>query len=258
MTKKILILLLIVALIGGLLFFKNQQSKRKGTWIPLKKGTLIEAVYGIGTVTPKSSYQLKTAMATTLEQLYVEEGQNVQKGQKLALMDTLFEAPFSGTITAVTYKQGETITPQTPVLTLVDLQNCYLVVNIEQQGAVRLKIGQKAILSFDNLREQPFYGRVKHIYSHSGQFLVHIECPKLPKQLLPGMTADVAITLLEKPNVLMLPILALKEGVVTRRRDNSIEKIHVQTGTVDNQEVEILSSNLKMGDDVLVPIKTQP
>ena len=253
MIKKILWVLLGIAIVAGFFIYKNRESNPKGEWMRLKKGPIIEAVYGIGTVTPKYTYQVKTAIATTVEVLYVEEGQRVKKGQKLALLDTLFKAPFTGTITSILYKTGETVNPQTSVLTLVDLRHCYMVVNIEQQGAVKLRIGQEATLSFESLRDRQFVGSVKHIYSNNGQFLVHIDCPNLQENILPGMTADVAITLRKKNEVLTVPIIAIKNGSVTRRRNKQIAKIAIKTGTIDSQMVEVINSDLQDGDDVWVP-----
>ncbi|MCB1319394.1 MAG: efflux RND transporter periplasmic adaptor subunit, partial [Leptospiraceae bacterium] len=39
-----------------------------------RRGSIIEAVYGIGTVRPEQSYTVKLGISATIEKLYVREG----------------------------------------------------------------------------------------------------------------------------------------------------------------------------------------
>src|SRR3989338_7440611 len=54
---------------------------------PIKRGSVIESVYGIGTVTATKSYQLKLGVTSTIRRLYVKEGDQVGKGQALVDLD---------------------------------------------------------------------------------------------------------------------------------------------------------------------------
>lgn len=220
---------------------------------PLTRGPVVESVYGIGTVTARNSYQLKLGVTSTISRLFVNEGDFVKKGQKLVEIDagTTFPAPFDGTITYLPVKAGETVFAQAVILTLADLADRYVVVSLEQRGAVRVRQGQKARMSFDSMRETSFDGVVQSIYSYENTFLVRIGVTNLPPQLLPGMTADVGIVIAEHPDVLSVPTAAIDRGtVLVRRGAGRAEEVAIKTGIVDGARAEVVSGDLKEGDQV--------
>ncbi len=67
-------------------------------------------------------------------------------------------------------------------------------------------------MSFENLREQKLNGKVTSIYPKDGQFFVNIEVQDMPAEVLVGMTADVAIQVAKKDNVLQVPLVAVRQG----------------------------------------------
>jgi multidrug efflux pump subunit AcrA (membrane-fusion protein) len=192
----ILVSLVVMALIA----YKVTRPKQppKIAVVQEKKGPIIHAVYGLGTVTPHRIYQLKVAVPSQLEEIYVEEGRAISKGSPLVRTETIFRAPFSGTITSLPYKTGEMVFPQTSILTLTDLSNLYVVVSLEQEAALLVKKGQSVIVSFENMRDARFTGHVTAIFSNDTQFLVHVEGITFPPNILPGMTCDVAIEISKK------------------------------------------------------------
>lgn len=56
------------------------------------------------------------------------------------------------------------------------------------------------------------------MYPRESQFIVRIELSSWPLGVLPGMTADVAILVGKKENVLMIPMRSLVAGQVVRVR----------------------------------------
>lgn len=226
------------------------------TWsAPLKKGSVIEAVYGIGTVTANKSFSFKSGVASTVRTLFVREGDPVKKAQSLVDLDgtEIIRAPFDGTVTFLPVKLGETVFPQSNVVTVTDLRDRYLSVNLEQRGAVRVKQGLKARISFDSLRDQKCEGKIESIYSNDSNFLVRIRVEQLPPQILPGMTADVAIAITEKQNVLLVPVATLEGDKVHRKSgSNKTEEVTVKTGIVDGAFAEVLTSDLNEGDVLMI------
>jgi multidrug efflux pump subunit AcrA (membrane-fusion protein) len=219
----------------------------------LSRGPVVESVYGIGTVTARNSYQLKLGVTSTISKLFVNEGDFVKKGQKLVEIDagTTFPAPFDGTITYLPVKAGETVFAQAVILTLADLSDRYVVVSLEQRGAVRVRQGQKARMSFDSMRDTSFEGVVQSVYSNENNFLVRIGVTDLPPQLLPGMTADVAIVIAEHQNVLSVPAAAIERGrVLVARGAGRVETVDIRTGIIDGAMAEVISGDLKEGDRV--------
>jgi len=224
---------------------------------PIRRGAVIESVYGIGTVTATRSFQLKTAVPSTVRHVHVQEGDYVRRGQQLVELDGVgsFRAPFAGTVTSLPLKVGETVFAQSVVLELVDLLDRYLVVSLEQRGAVRVRRGQRAQISFEAMRGEAFQGSVESVYSRQNDFLVRIDVSKLPPQVLPGMTADVAIGIAERDNALLVPVAAINAGKVRVRRGSDTEEVAVTTGVVDGAMAEIVAGDVREGDRVVVPRK---
>ncbi len=221
-----------------------------------KVGPMVEAVYGIGTVTARHTYDLKIGVTDTLMKLYVQEGDAVPKGHPLVAFSDgrVTRAPFAGVVTAVNYKEGETVFPQIPVVTLTDPKDPYVVVSLEQSGALRVKGGQPAFLSFEDLREQNLPGQVTSIYPKDGQFFVNIEV-SLPAEVLVGMTADVAIQVAKRDNVLQVPLVAVRQGAVKVVTNGLSKTVPVKIGAVDGTWAEVLGGGLGADDLLLVPGK---
>ena len=226
---------------------------------PLKRGTVVQSVYGIGTVTASKSFQIKSGITSTINGLYVLEGDTVKKGDLLLQVDLVkYRAPFDGVVTSMPNKQGENVFADVPMLILVDLSDRYVVVALEQQGALRVLKGQSAILSFDTMRESNFSGTVKSIYSNSINFLARIDIPNFPPKILPGMTADVAITIATHENVLLVPVAALEGGKFVWVKGVPAKKIEVKTGIIDKAYAEVLSGDIKEGDQLLIRKQAGP
>lgn len=253
-----ILLLLVIAAVALALFARRGDSVELSE--PIRRGPVIESVYGIGTVTATRSFQLKTAVPSTVRTIYVQEGDRVQRGQRLVDLDGVgsFRAPFAGTITSLPLKVGETVFAQSVVLELVDLLDRYLVVSLEQRGAVRVRRGQTAQISFEAMRGEVFTGVVESVYSRQNDFLVRIDVSKLPPQVLPGMTADVAIGIAERADVLLVPVAAIDAGKIRVKRGAKTEEVAVTTGVIDGAMAEIVSGDVREGDRVVIRPKEAP
>jgi membrane fusion protein, macrolide-specific efflux system len=241
------------ALLSGL-FLSSCSSGQK---IQPKMGKLVEAVYGIGTVTARNTYQLKIGITTSIRKFYVKEGQAVRQGDPLVSFDDgqVFRAPFAGVVTSLPYQQGETVFPQMPVLTLTQMNDPYVVVSLEQSAALKVKAGQGSLLSFETLRGQRLEGKVTSIYPKDGQFFVNIEAEKMPAEVLVGMTADVAVQVSSKDNVLQIPLVAVENGKVRIRRKGLTQKVAVKLGATDGTWAEVTDDSVKPDDTIIVPGK---
>ena len=255
---SILAVVLCVALAwGGKSIFDRSQGEESP---PLARGPIVDAIYGIGTVTASRSYALKPGVTSTIAELDVKEGDFVRKGGKLASIEyTTYRAPFDGVVNYLPFKVGENVFTQIPLLVLTDLLNRYLVVSIEQQGAIRVRAGQSAKLSFDSIRGQNFDGKVISVYSYNSNFLARIDVPNLPPEILPDMTADIAIIVRQVPDVLLLPVSALENDSVWVKRPYRIPtQVRVKLGVVDGAFAQVVDGDLHEGDRVLFRKKTAP
>lgn len=239
---------------GAALALRHQWRDRGVQFESPVRGDVVEAVYGLGSVTANRVYQLKVGVTTGIKKMHVRQGQTTAKGAPLVELDDagVQRAPFSGLITEVRFNENENVFPQLPIVTLVDPGDLYIVVSLEQQAALRIRAGQKATLSFESLRGEKFEGRVRTVYPSDGQFLAQIDASGLPPQILPGMTVDVAIEVGRKQNVLLVPVRALSAGRVIIERDGKRRKIEVKVGTVDGERAEVMSGDLLESDRLVV------
>ncbi|MBC7691135.1 MAG: HlyD family efflux transporter periplasmic adaptor subunit [Methylotenera sp.] len=219
-----------------------------------RMGPVVEAVYGLGTVIAPQTYQVKTAVNQGIREIYVKEGDSVQAGAPLIRFDDsgISRAPFSGTVTTLPFKRGEILFPGTPALTLVNLGDLFLEVSLEQQSVLRVKRNEKAFVSFESIRGDRVQAKVESVFPREAQFIVRIVLDRFPPGILPGMTADVAIEVGRKENVLSIPLRSLSSGKVTLRRAGKKIKETVQVGVVDGEWAEVTSRNIEPEDEILI------
>ena len=256
-SRKFLYLALILVLIAGLVGFFLYKKNTNYDLVKPRVGSVVEAVYGLGTVIGPQTYQVKTGVNQKIVSLYVREGDVVKIGDPLIQLDEsgINRSPIAGTVTAVPFRKGELLFPGVAAITLVNLQDLYLEVSLEQQTILRVTKGQKAIISFESLRGEKMEGLVQSIFPKDNQFVVHISLEKFPTGVLPGMTADVAIQIGKKENVLTIPVSAISSGVVNIRRNGKTIKQKVQLGITDGEWAEIISDGISPDDEIIVRTK---
>jgi multidrug efflux pump subunit AcrA (membrane-fusion protein) len=219
------------------------------------KDDVIEAVYGLGIIKSENNYNARAAILSSIKEFYVTEGQEVTKGQKLFLTDqgSVYAAPFSGKVTSIPVPVGENLFPQTIILSLIDLNHLYLEVSLEQQGAMKLSKGMKSEISFEFFRNKKIMGEISTIYPKNDQFIAKVFVKEWPKGVLPGMSADVAFEVARKKNVLLIPVKAIANNHIVVIRNKKKIKIMIHIGLIDQEKAEVLSPNLNLEDEIVIP-----
>lgn len=253
---KLIVVVIFLLLSGGLFLYLFSRESKNTVFV--KRGNIIEGVYGIGTVMANRSYHLRSGVLSTITNIHINEGDEVKTGEPLLELDgKTYRAPFPGTVTYFPYKPQENVYPQVAILTLIDFKDRYLVVDLEQEAALRVRPGQTATLSFDSIRKQNFQGKVRSVYSQGQNFLARINITDLPHSILPGMTADVAISITTHKNVLLIPVIALDGNQVHLKKGffNRSKSKKVKIGVSDGNFAEILGNDLEPGDELEIIIK---
>ena len=252
--KKILILatpLLIIALFIGI---HLRGKSEKTHWVKASTGTAYSTVYGLGTVTSDDIYTLHVGTTSSVKKLFVHQGDEVSKGDPLAsFIDlVLARAPFSGTVVSLSTHKGETVDPQSKILTIKSMKNRYILVSLEQQGALFVKKGQTVIINIENLRGKKIRGWVEDIYPNNNSFYVKVGVKNLPPNIIPEMTADIAIVTKKQENATKIPIGAVHNHVVIKREGLKKIPVTITLGAKGGSWVQVTSGNIHPGDTVLV------
>lgn len=255
-THKILsalgALVLILAIVVGRKVSHASQGQMSE---PLVRGMILDAVYGIGTVTAMHRLSFNPLVGDTIGKTFVTEGDFVKKGNPLITTSTgnLLKAPFDGVVNFLPYRPGENAYATAPMMVFTDMTNRYVVVSMEQQGALRVRVGQPTKISFDSLRQKSFEGKVAAVYSYNNSFLARIDAVELPPSILPDMTCDVAIVIEAHENALLIPAAAFDSGHVWVKRGSSLPKVvPIKLGVVDGAMAEVVEGDLQPGDRVMI------
>lgn len=251
-SKALIILTALTAIgvAGGIAFYKNRRFEAAHP----KTGDITEAVYGLGRVESDQRFSVIIGVLSTVERQFVDEGDEVEKGAPLVRFDSgsTFRAPFRGTVTFVAAREGETAVPNTPILRLQSLGNRYIELSLEQEAALRVRKGQKAKVSFESLRGKVLEGEVTALFPHEDEFLAHVRVEGLEPNVLPGMTADVSVEIGTIKNATLIPLKAVRNGMVTVRKSGSWENVKVEIGHVDGLFAEVTGAALTPEDEIRV------
>ncbi|MCD4691099.1 efflux RND transporter periplasmic adaptor subunit [bacterium] len=160
---------------------------------------------------------------------------------------TVFHAPIDGVITRLNVEQGENVVtgtmnaPGTVILTISDLSDMEVEVEIDETDIVDVWIGQKAEIEVEALADTVLVGTVTEV-GNSGltsmagtqeevtNFLVKVLVDEWQEGLKPGMTATVDIITAEHVDALNVPIQS-----VVARTELELEKESDEGGKDDDK-----------------------
>ncbi len=125
-------------------------------------------------------------------------------------------APIDGTITAVNITDGEQAQNGSELFTMTDYVNLSVTVQVDELDIPNIKLEQTAAITLDALEDQEFEGKVidiaKEGTSSNGVSLFDVTVGLNDSTgVLVGMSAEVAITIDKKNDVLTVPIEAVSE-----------------------------------------------
>src|SRR5674476_921953 len=178
--------------------------------------------------------------------------------------NTLLKAPFVGIVTGKYFENGEmysgsptTLTGRSAVVTVMQVNPLKVNVSISEQYYPLIKKGMKAEITADVYKNEIFTGTVYRISptinSGTRSFIVELELPNRNDLLKPGMFVRVSMDLGEVETfVVPANTVLVQEGTNTRfvfiDRNNVVERIEVLLGKRFDDQLEIISSNIKEGD----------
>ncbi len=218
-------------------------------------------------------------------------GTYVEKNDTLVLMESRqpgdpppsiwLKAPASGTIISVNTRLGSPVEPTQILAEIADLKTIYLIVNLPQATAGKIKQGTRAYVRFPIRPDREYtatllkfaacpcpdpacaLGQDMSTRSQQAEAAdintagVIFTIENLDNQLRPGMNAECSIIMEKRQGVLSIPRDALQGAVANRHVyvkhmtiPNAFDRVNVHTGLTGNGRVEILDGLLP-GDEVV-------
>jgi len=208
------------------------------------------------------------------QELGITQKQNALQDAKDKLADYFIRAPFAGTITIVNIKKGNTVSTSTVVATLIT-KTQLAEISFNEVDVAKIKIGQKATLTFDAIPDLTISGVVADIDTLGTvsqgvvTYIVKISFDTQDERIKPSMSVSAAVITDIKQDVLVVPNSSLKSqggisyvenfdaplapptaGAIGSIAKIAPNKIIVEVGLSNDSQSEIISG-IKEGDEIV-------
>ncbi len=202
---------------------------------------------------------LDTSMRTAQAQL--DSSQTAFDQATRNLEKARLYAPFDGIVAQVGFGVGDSAGSGTAI-TIVDLSQLQVKVTIAEVDVAKIKAGQTAQMTLDALPGMTYnakvlaIGPVATVTQGVVNYPVTVAITNNDGQVKPGMTANLAIAVDQRENVLLVPLRAVRtlgnQKTVTVEYKGQSIAVPVTTGLSNDQYVEITSPGIQEGDQVSI------
>ena len=220
-----------------------------------KNRSLLEQKY----ISQNTYEQTESAYAASVASFKLAEAQ--ARVAKISLDDAVLRAPFSGTIAKRLVHPGEKASPDTAIVSVVDLRQMVLEAAVPAADIPSVRIGQAARFKVGGFGAREFEGQVQRINptttEGSRSIVIYIAVPNPDRALKGGMFAQGELTLDATQPVLAVPQRAVRDeaGVtyVFTLKDGKVFRTPVRIGDpIEGAAFVEVREGLSAGERVIV------
>lgn len=280
-----------LVVVTGILWLNNDNADTgitKQVAVEVRRGKLRVTTESTGEVRPQNRVVVKPPVAGRIEEILVEEGNHVKKGEELATMSsgeraaildavrgkgedelarwkeiyraTSLIAPLDGIVIARDAEPGQTVNVSDSVLVISD--RLIVGAQVDETDIGNIRLGQKVEILLDAYPDNPVGGKVDHIAYEANTvnnvtvYEVEVVPESIPRFMRSGMTANVVFIVASKDDALLVPLDAIKKDsdgsfvVVYDSGSGSGKSQRVDVGLNDGRMVEV--TGIREGCSVLV------
>ncbi len=159
-------------------------------------------------------------------------------------------APMSGTVIFKGVEEGAKINRGTPLLKIADLNNLWILADIYEYEASKIKLGLSAKVTFDYLPGKSYNGKISFIYptldTKTRTLKVRLDLPNRNGELKPGMFANVDIKTESNGTFPLVPEQAVlrsgkKNTVIIALGKGKFKPAQIELGEYSNGYYQVLS-----------------
>lgn len=236
----------------------------------VKKDQLLMQLYSPTLINAQEEYlialgsnnqSLINASYKKLQTLHISE-QQIERLKKSRRAEQLVDiySPQAGVVTALNIREGMRVTPDTEMMSLVDLASIWMIAHVFEDQANWVKVGELADARLSAFPGKVWKGEVEYIYPQvdptTRTLKVRFRFNNPDGILKPNMYSTITLFTAPKQNVFHIPIEALirsSQGnrVIVALSDGRFQARSVTTGIESGDKIEILSG-LKAGEKVVV------
>lgn len=181
--------------------------------------------------------RMKNELKTKLNQ-----AENNYKTSLIATKDFTVTSKIDGTVYDLYKNQGEIVSIMEPIAAIGSSDKFIIEMLVDEVDIVKLRVGQKAVVTLDAYNNQVFEARINKIYPRKDErtqtFRVEAVFSKPPEVLYPGLAGEGNIVVEEKEDILTIPKSYLIEGNKVRTEEGIVE---VEIGIQNLDRLEVLS-----------------
>lgn len=261
--------------------------------VAVRRGNIAQEVLSSATITPENKLDIKPPIAGRAETVLVDIGQEVKRGQPLAMMSSSeraalldaarakgpkevafwedvyqtapLVAPLDGVIISRTLVPGQVVTTSDVAFIMSD--HLIAKASMDETDLAKVRLGQPAFVTLDSYPGHRIDGEVSKI-AYNGitsnnvtTYPVDVTMKQIPGFARSGMTASVGFVTHAKQDVLILPADAVgTDGSVLLPAGDASGapvKKQIRTGVSDGKNVEIVDG-LSEGQQVIRTIYRLP
>ncbi len=193
-----------------------------------------------------------------LAEAQVNQARATLELNKAQLANLIILSPMNGGITKRFVDPGTMVKDTTPILTLMDLSEMKMVVNVIEKEFIHLQKGQAVKITVTAFPDRVFTGRIEIITPalelQSRTAEIQISIPNPGFVLKPGMFGRAEILLRSNPKAVLVPIQSLlsesEKDFVYVLKENQVSRRPIRKGAVRDTVVEILQG-LTPGEQVV-------
>ena len=269
---------------------QKQESATRLREVQAGTGTIRETVSTTGVVEPRNRLKIQSSVAGRIEEVLVDEGALVTKGDRLALLssteraalldaarlrdekeqaywDSVYSkaailAPIEGQVIVRSIEPGQTVTTSDSLFVLSD--RLIVTAYVDETDIGRVSQGQEATITLDAYPDIAVSGKVEHIHYEShlenNVTIYHVDIipETIPKVFRSGMSANIDIVVEERKGAVLVPAGAIQnlDGhsvvmVKNHQGDAQGTYVKVTTGLQDEDLIEI-REGIEAGTTLLV------
>lgn len=186
---------------------------------------------------------LRSRYARTKNELQTQvlQARNNYESSQINTMDFTVTSKINGKVYALLKEPGEIVSTMEPLAAVGSASVFLIKMLVDEVDIVKLKIGQKTLITLDAYPSIVFTAQVAKIYprkdERSQTFTVEAVFNDPPKTLYPGLAGEGNIIVAEKENVLTIPKTYVIEGNKVRTVNGVVE---VSLGLQNLAIVEVL------------------
>lgn len=264
MKKWMIWLLLVVTLVIIGLFFLNRPKEAMYDRMKVVQQDLTTYYSFSGNVEAKDKQSLVSTSMFQVNEVLVEEGQYVEKGDIILTTSQgmKFEASIAGEVATIYVTEGQLITAGAPLVDITDYQHLQVKVKVDEYNISPIEIGKEVTIHVNALN-QDVLGKISHMTKEAqisngiAYFIATIDIEEIDNVYV-GMSSEVKLINKSVADAIVLPIEAIQFNsdnvpyVYYEDNRGEVMSKKVSVGVSDGVYVQILSG-IDLDEEILIP-----